>query len=55
MMPDSILLGREKKAITTGEGDRDLGGKVDGGAGGSWGGARREPNLVLGGGKGLKS
>jgi hypothetical protein len=35
----SILLGREKKAITSGEGWRDRGG---------------EPDLVLGGGKELK-
>ena len=27
----SVPLGREKKAITSGEGGRDLGGKVDGG------------------------
>ena len=26
----SVPLGREKKAITSGEGERDLGGKVDG-------------------------
>ena len=44
-------LGREKKAITNGEGGRDLGGKVNGGAEWGWGG---EPDLVLGGGKGLK-
>jgi hypothetical protein len=27
----SVTLGREKKAITSGEGGRDLGGKMDGG------------------------
>jgi hypothetical protein len=43
----SISLGREKKAITSGEGGRDLGGKVDGG--GVRG--RGEPDLVLGEGK----
>ena len=43
----SVPLGREKKAITSGEGWKDLGGKVN------WGGGR-EPDLVLGEGKGLK-
>jgi hypothetical protein len=41
-----VPLGRDKKAIISGEGGRGLGGKVDG---------RRQPNLVLGEGKGLKS
>jgi hypothetical protein len=36
----SVLLGREKKVITSGEGRRDLGGKVNGG-----GGAEKE-NLI---------
>jgi hypothetical protein len=31
----SVPLGREKKAITSGEGGRDLGGKMDG-VGGDW-------------------
>jgi hypothetical protein len=31
----SVPLGREKKTITSGEGGRDLGGKVD--SGGEWG------------------
>jgi hypothetical protein len=35
----SVLLGREKKAITSGEGRRDLGGKVEG-VGGSGRGKR---------------
>jgi hypothetical protein len=42
----SVSLGREKKVITSGEGGRDLGGKVDkvgGVVGGRW-----EPDLVLG-------
>jgi hypothetical protein len=49
-------LGREKKAITSGEGGRDLGGKVDG-KGREWRGRRRgrgKLHLVLGEGKGLK-
>jgi hypothetical protein len=46
----SVPLGREKKAITSGEGGRDLGGKVDGGRNERGG----EPDLVLGKGKGLK-
>ena len=37
----SVPLGREKKAITSGEGRRDRGGKVDGG----WG-RGREGNLI---------
>ena len=37
----SVPLGREKKAITSGEGRRDLGGKVDG----RWG-RGREGNLI---------
>ena len=45
----SVPLGREKKAITSGEGGRDLGGNVAGGSGG-----RKVPDLVLGEGKGLK-
>jgi hypothetical protein len=36
-------LGREKKPITSGDRERDLGGEVDG----EWG-RRGEPNLVLG-------
>ena len=46
----SFPLGREKKAITSGEGGRDLGGKVGGGIRGSG-----EPYQVLGEGKVLKS
>jgi hypothetical protein len=46
----SVPLGREKKAITSGEGGRDLGGKVGGGIRGSG-----EPYQVLGEGKVLKS
>jgi hypothetical protein len=44
-------LGREKKTIISGEGGKDLGRKVDrvGGSGG-----KREPDLILGEGKGLK-
>jgi hypothetical protein len=42
-----VPLGREKKAMTSGEGGRDLGGK--GGRG------RGEPDLVLGEEKGLRS
>ena len=42
-------IGREKKAITRWEGERDLRGKVDG-----VGGRREETDLVLGEGKGLK-
>jgi hypothetical protein len=42
----SVLFGREKKAITSGEGWRELGGKVGGGS--------REPDLILGERKGLK-
>jgi hypothetical protein len=47
----SVPLGREKKAITSEEGERDLGGKVDRMAGS---GGRGKPDLVLGEGKGLK-
>jgi hypothetical protein len=47
----SVPLGREKKAITSGEGGRDLGGKVDE-LGGRTG--RGEPDLVLGKRKRLK-
>ena len=47
----SVSLGREKKAITIGEVGKDLGGKVDGT--GEVGG-EREPDLVLGEGKGLE-
>jgi hypothetical protein len=36
----SVPLGRENKAITSGEGQRDLGEKVDG-VGGQWGGGER--------------
>ena len=46
----SVPLEREKKAIISGEGGRDLGGKVDRGPGLG----RGEPDLVLGEGKGLK-
>jgi hypothetical protein len=35
----SVPLGREKKAITSGEGGRDMGGKVDRG--------RKQGNLIL--------
>jgi hypothetical protein len=45
----TVPLGREKKANTSGEGGRDLGGNVAGGSGG-----RKVPDLVLGEGKGLK-
>jgi hypothetical protein len=41
----SVPLGREKKAITSGEGGRDLGEKVDGG-GGEWGNYGVEENLI---------
>jgi hypothetical protein len=44
---DLVSLWREKKAITSREGERDLGGKVVGGRG--------EPDLVLGEGKRMKS
>ena len=47
----SVPLGREKKAITSGKGGRDLGGKV---SRVSVVGERGEPDLVLGEGKGLK-
>ena len=47
----SISLGRKKKAITSREGGRDLGGKVDGGV---EVGANGDSDLVLGEGKGLK-
>ena len=47
----SVPLGREKKAITSGKGGRDLGGKVDK-VGGVW--KRGERDLVLGEGKELK-
>jgi hypothetical protein len=43
----SVPLWREKKVITSGDGGRELGGKVDGVG-------RGEPDLVLGEGKGLK-
>ena len=50
----SVPLGREKKAITSGEGRRIMGGKVDKRESGrDWVG-RGEPDLVLGEGKGLK-
>ena len=42
----SVSLGREKKAISSGERGRDLGGETVAGRG--------EPDLVLGEGKGLK-
>jgi hypothetical protein len=47
----SVPFGREKKVITSGEGGRDLGRKVDRVVGS---GARGKPDLVLGEGKGLK-
>jgi hypothetical protein len=47
--PQSHLGGREKKSVTTGEGGRDLRGKVNRE---SWG--RGEPDLLLGEGKELK-
>jgi hypothetical protein len=50
--PPPVPLGREKKAITSGERRRVLGGKLDGG--GNTGGSRGEPDLVLVEGKGLK-
>jgi hypothetical protein len=46
----SVPLGKEKKAITSGGGGRDLGGKVDGGGVDR---GRGEPDLVSGQGKGL--
>jgi hypothetical protein len=42
----SVLLEREKKATTSRDGGRDLGGKVEGDGVG-----QREPDLVLGEGK----
>jgi hypothetical protein len=48
----SVPLGKEKKAITSGKGGRDLGGKV--GWGGGAVGGRGEHDLVLGEGKGMK-
>jgi hypothetical protein len=48
-----VPLVREKEAITSGEGGRDLGRKVDWGGGGA-GGCRGEPDLVLGEGKRMK-
>ena len=48
----SVPLGREKKAITSEEGERDLGGKLD--RWGFWGWGSGEPDLVLGEEKGLK-
>jgi hypothetical protein len=55
----SVPLRREKKATTSGEGGKDLGGKVDGVGGGrelgrKGVGERGKPDLVLGEGKGLK-
>jgi hypothetical protein len=53
----SVPLGRDKKAVISGEGKRVLRGKVDGGVGGrgEWEGVGGgEPDLVLGEGKGLK-
>ena len=50
----SVPLGREKKAITSGEGGKDLGEKVHGGSG-SVGLARGERDLVLGGEKRQKT
>ena len=50
----SVPLGREKKAITNGEGGRSLGGKMDTWEGGEAMGDRGEPDLLLGEGKGLK-
>ena len=47
-----VPLGREKKAMTSGEGGRDLGGKVD------WVGESRgrgKPDLLLDEGRGLKT
>ena len=44
----SVPLGREKKAFTSGEGGKDLEGKLDQVAG------RGKHDLVLGNGKGLK-
>jgi hypothetical protein len=41
----SVPLGREKKAITSGEGKKDLGGKVDRVGGGV--GRREKTDLVL--------
>jgi hypothetical protein len=51
-MPQSHLGGREKIAITRGEGEREGLERERG-----WGGgvARGEHNMVLGGGKGLKT
>ena len=50
----SVPFGREKKATTSGEGGRGLGGKVEQGERGEWVGGIGEPDLVLGEGKGLK-
>ena len=51
----SVPLGREKKAITSGEGRKELEAKVDGGGvGNAERGEDRGPDLVLGEGKGLK-
>jgi hypothetical protein len=44
----TVSLGWERKTVTSREGRRDLGGKVD------RIGGREEPDLVLGEGKGLK-
>ena len=49
----SVPLRREKKAIISREGERDLGGKVDG-MEGQWGAVRGKPDLVLGMRKGPK-
>ena len=48
----SVPIGREKKAITSGKGARDLGEKVDGVGGNQR--RRGESELILGEGKGLK-
>jgi hypothetical protein len=49
----SVPLGREIKAISSEEGGKDLGGKVNG-VGGVVGGGRGKYDLVLGEGKGLE-
>jgi hypothetical protein len=50
----SVPLGREKKAITNGEGGKSLRGKMDTWEDGEVMGGRGEPDLLLGEGKGLK-
>jgi hypothetical protein len=49
-----VPLGREKKAITSGEGGRHMAGKADKVKGSVSGGGGEKPDLVLGEKKGLK-